>query len=267
MDMGRFVIKIGGAEVESNESLLRLAEGVRKLGTPPVIVHGGGKAIADALERMNIPFRLIDGVRATDAESIEVVEMVLSGLVNKRLVGALVEAGVRAVGLSGKDLGLLRAERLDLPGVDLGGYVGKITRVEAQVLEMFLERGIVPVISPISLGERGMTYNVNADHAALAVAQALGAAMLVFITDKPGVMIGDKLARQLTAEGAEELIAQGHIFGGMIPKVRSAIEALKGGVSRAYITDIDGLSEIEREEAGTIILAGEAGKRDESRSH
>lgn len=252
--MGRLVIKIGGAQVASRGSLLRLAEGVRNLEAPLVIVHGGGKAIANALERMNIPFRLVDGVRATDGESIEVVEMVLSGLVNKRIVGALVGAGVQAVGLSGKDLGLLRAERLDLPGTDLGGHVGKITRVEAQVLEMFLEGGMVPVVSPISLGEGGMTYNVNADHAALAVAQALGAEMLVFITDKPGVIIDGQLVRRLTAAQAEAFIAQGHIFGGMIPKVRSAIEALEGGVSRAYIADIDGLSQIEGGGVGTAIL-------------
>jgi len=253
--MDNLVLKIGGGEVEDDQFLHAFAERVKAFELPPVIVHGGGKSIAEALNRMGIEFQFVDGLRVTDGDSVRVVEMVLSGFVNKRVVAVLVEAGVRAIGLSGKDLGLLRAEKLYQAGRDLG-YVGRITSVNSAALRMLLEGGLVPVISPVSLGEGAITYNVNADHAALAVAKALGAAALVFVTDVPGVMVGGQVVEELAAAEVEKLIAAGIIYGGMIPKVRSALEAVEAGIQRTYITDLAGLERFGRGgPAGTAVVA------------
>ncbi|MFQ6058939.1 MAG: acetylglutamate kinase [Anaerolineae bacterium] len=239
--MDTVVIKIGGKEVDNPHFLAQLAEVIRTMEARPVVVHGGGREIARLQERLGIKPRFVEGLRVTDEASLELVQMVLSGLVNKRLVAHLVAAGVEALGLSGVDLGLIRVERMRHPRGDLG-RVGQIVEVRGQVLADLLARGIVPVVSPVSLGRDGLTYNVNADHAGLAIARAIGAASLVFVTDVPGVLIEGRVVGQLTATEAGELIASGVIAGGMVPKVRSALEAVADGV-QARITDLAGLGQ------------------------
>ena len=252
MDSAPLVIKVGGNEIDQEDFLAGLVAAVLEVrkGAAPVIVHGGGKEIARWQERLGLVPRFVEGLRVTDGESLAVAEMVLSGLVNKRLVARLVAARVPAVGLSGVDWGLIRVEKMVHPAGDLG-QVGRIVAVHPEGLEALMHQGVVPVISPISLGLDGQTYNVNADHAALAVAAAMEAESVVFLTNVPGVLIDDQPAPHLTAPEAKDLIASGIIVGGMIPKVRSALEAVAAGVSRAVITDLDGL----REGTGTAIMA------------
>jgi acetylglutamate kinase len=201
-----------------------------------VIVHGGGKGIGRLQKRLGLEPRFIEGLRVTDAPSLEAAQMVLSGQVNKRLVARLVSAGVPAVGLSGVDGGLLRVEKLHHPAGDLG-LVGHIVKVNTELLG----QGLVPVISPISLGLDGQTYNVNADHAALAVAQAMNAASVIFLTNVPGVLREGQVISHIGLSQAEALITEGIIAGGMIPKARSALEAVAAGVGQAVITDLAGL--------------------------
>lgn len=236
-------LKIGGAELAEGPILDELVESLVGLAheCPLVIVHGGGGEIADLQKRLGLEPTFVDGLRVTDAESLRVAQMVLSGLVNKRLTARLVSRGVRALGMSGVDGGVLQARRLQHPSGDLG-YVGEITGVDVDCLTNLLGLGFTPVLSPISLGENGTVYNVNADHAALAVAGALRAAELIFLTDVPGVRYGDTLLPRLTVQAAEEYIAAGVITGGMIPKVRSALQAVARGVAGARITNLAGLA-------------------------
>jgi len=252
MGSGLLVIKVGGNGIDRGDFLARLVAAVVEVRkeAAPIIVHGGGKEIAHWQERLGLVPRFVEGLRVTDVESLAVAEMVLSGLVNKRLVARLVAAGVSAVGLSGVDWGLIRVEKMVHPAGDLG-QVGRIVEVHPQGLEALTRWGVVPVISPISLGLDGQTYNVNADHAALAVAAALGAGSLVFLTNVPGVLIDDQPISHLTAPEAKDLIASGLIVGGMIPKVRSALEAVAAGVGRTVITNLDGMGE----GTGTAIIA------------
>jgi acetylglutamate kinase len=185
----RIVLKIGGNELDDARFVSGLIEALRQMRQERAIavVHGGGKAIARLQERLSLQPRFVDGLRVTDDESLDVAEMVLSGLTNKRLVGALVAGGVAAVGLSGVDSGLLRVARMAHATVDLG-WVGEIVQTNPAEVEALLARGVTPVISPISLGLDGHTYNVNADHAACALACALGAAELDFVSNVPGVL-------------------------------------------------------------------------------
>ena len=235
------VIKVGGNDLDDPAFMEGLVAAVTDLHEQGVIiVHGGGKGIGRLQKRLGLEPRFIQGLRVTDAPSLEVAQMVLSGQVNKRLAARLVAAGVPAVGLSGVDGGLLRVEKMDHPAGDLG-LVGHIVRVNTELLAGLLGQGLVPVISPISLGLDGQTYNVNADHAALAVAQAMSAASAVFLTNVPGVLRDGELVSKIDARRAEALIAQGVIAGGMIPKVRSALEAVAAGVGQAVITNLAGL--------------------------
>ncbi len=237
------VIKIGGNEIDDPQFLSRLVQTVRALQetTQPVIVHGGGKEIAQLHAQLNLPFETVQGLRVTSADSLRLVEMVLSGLVNTRVVRWLVNGGVDAIGLTGVDFNLVQVDRMQIDGADLG-FVGQVTAVRAGPLRALLDQGLLPVISPISLGEDGQTYNVNADHVAAAVAQALGASRLVMVSNVPGVLIAGRTVRALTVDQVEELIAEGHITGGMIPKVRSAMDAVDRGVYQTVITDLDGLA-------------------------
>jgi acetylglutamate kinase len=207
------------------------------------VVHGGGKAIARLQGRLRLEPRLVDGLRVTDDASLDVAEMVLSGWVNKRLVGRLVSDGVAAFGLSGVDGGLFRVVKMAHGTHDLG-WVGEIVETHAGAVEALLDAGVLPVVSPISLGLDGHTYNVNADHAAAALACALGASELVFLSNVPGVL-GEEMAGacipQMTPAEVEALIEAGTIHGGMVPKARSALRALEAGVRRVRITDLAGL--------------------------
>jgi len=233
---------------------------LRQVGINPIVVHGGGPQIGQMLQRLGIKSNFIDGLRVTDAETMEVVEMVLAGTVNKQLVAAINTAGGCAVGLSGKDGGLIRASKLRRNGADLG-FVGEPELIEGGVLASFRQSDIIPVIAPIGVGIGGETYNINADTVAGAVAAAVKAARFLLLTDVPGVLDGDKrLIPELSAAQARQLIAAGTISGGMIPKVETCLAAVDGGVDAAVI--VDGrvphaiLLELFSEGAGTLIRGG-----------
>ncbi|MEA3346267.1 MAG: acetylglutamate kinase [Chloroflexota bacterium] len=241
MAQARLVIKIGGRQVDDPHFLEGLVETARDMADRRMlIVHGGGKEIAAWQGRLGLEPHFVEGLRVTDAQSLEVAEMVLSGLVNKRLVARLVADGVDAVGLSGVDGGLIRVERMSHPAGDLG-FVGRVVEVAPALLEILLKQGLLPVISPISLGLDGHTYNVNADHAALAIAHAVEAEALVFVSDVPGVLVEGRTLAHLDADQIEPLIQAEVIRGGMVPKVRSAQEALNEGIPTVRITDLEGL--------------------------
>jgi acetylglutamate kinase len=247
-DQARYVVvlKVGGNELDDEAFLAGLVQAVQAVmgeGHSPVIVHGGGKAIADLQQRLGIEPRFIEGLRVTDDASLDIAEMVLSGLMNKRIVRALVDANVRAAGISGVDDGTIHVEKMWHPMGDLG-RVGEIRDVDPHLLQTLMDGGIVPVVSPISFGSLdGQSYNVNADHAATAIAAKLGAIKLVFISNVPGVLVAGRVCRAVTADQAEAWIDEGIITGGMIPKVRSAIEAARGGVAQAVITNLAGVQE------------------------
>lgn len=237
------LLKVGGAELEEGPVLDELVGALVPLARsgPLVIVHGGGSEIARLQKRLGLTPQFVEGLRVTDEDSLQVAEMVLSGLVNKRLTARLVAQGVRAIGLSGVDGGLLRAERMAHPAGDLG-RVGHIVRVDVAGLAELLQLGFTPVISPISLGEDGRPYNVNADHAAMAIARAAQVHEMVFLTDVPGVLENGQVLSALPALRARTLIAEGVITGGMIPKVNSALEAVSQGVGAVRITNLAGLA-------------------------
>lgn len=237
------LLKVGGAHVQEGDNLTRLVEALTDFirERPLVIVHGGGADIARVQERLGLEPHFVEGLRVTDADCLWAAEMALSGAVNKRLAARLVIRGVRAIGVSGVDAGLLRAKRMVHPKGDLG-RVGEIAEVETSILMGLLGLGVTPIVSPISLGEDGRPYNVNADHAALAIAGALGVEEMIFLTDVPGVMLDGEVLSTLNADRALALIESGDITGGMIPKTRSALRALEEGVGTVRITDIEGLS-------------------------
>ncbi len=249
------VLKVGGNELDDEAFLYGLATTVRHLqeeGRHPVIVHGGGKAIAHLQQRLGMEPEFLEGLRVTTDEGMDVVEMVLSGLMNKRIVRALVDQGIRAAGISGVDAGTIYVERMWHPMGDLG-RVGEIQDVDPYLIRALLDAAIVPVISPVSFGAYdALSYNVNADHAAAAIAAKLGAVKLIFVSNVPGVLIAGRVVRAITADQAEAWIREGSIYGGMVPKVRSAVEAVRQGVIQAVITNLAGV----QEDAGTGIIAG-----------
>ncbi len=243
------VIKISGHELDSADYLAALAGVLAEISEPIIIVHGGGREISAMQERMGITPILVDGIRVTDAESLALVEMVLCGAVNKRLVRTLVSAGVNAIGLSGVDMGMIRAHKLAHPTVDMG-FTGAVRAIHAEPLHLLMRSGFVPVIAPICMGETS-SMNVNADMVAGAVAAAVDAEQVFFLSNVPGVLRDGVLLPELNAAEAHALIESGVIFGGMIPKVRVALEAVEQGVRAAVITNVDGL----RDRRGTEIRA------------
>lgn len=231
------VIKLGGHAMGSDEAMDEFARDValmRQVGVNPVIVHGGGPMINDMLKRLDIKSEFVNGKRVTDAATMEVVEMVLSGVVNSKIVQAITEQGGRAVGVSGKDGGLIVC---DQESPDLG-LVGRPTKVNPRLLRDFADKGIIPVIAPLGMGENGETFNINGDTAAGAIAASLKADRLLLLTDVAGVKnaSGDVLT-ELSATQINAMIADGTIAGGMIPKVQTALDALDGGVRAAVILD------------------------------
>jgi acetylglutamate kinase len=231
------VIKIGGSTLGSHDTTLHDVAELRRRGATPVVVHGGGALISDWLKLTGVPTRFERGLRVTDAASMDVVVAVLAGLVNKQLVASLEALGVRAIGLTGADGGLLRCRIAD-PAL---GFVGEVEQVEASVLSNIMESGAVPVIAPIGLlseGDQtiGQLLNVNADTAAGAIAAALGASWLVFMTDVPGVKDDGRVLEALSSEDSLRLIESGVIAGGMIPKVKACQQAADTG-ARSVITD------------------------------
>ncbi|HVS16038.1 MAG TPA: acetylglutamate kinase [Thermoanaerobaculia bacterium] len=234
----RVVVKYGGHSMtpDGEGTLIEDVALLHRAGVRVVLVHGGGPEISELLERLGVPARFVDGLRVTDEPTMRVVEMVLGGGINKRLVGRLQAFGARAVGLSGKDGDLLQAvphERSEL------GLVGRVAAVDTGVLTTLLDGGFVPVIAPLARGEGGVTYNVNADLAAAAIAGALAAEKFLLLTDVPGVLDdrggASKLVSELGPAQARELIREGVVSAGMIPKVEACLAALDRGVSSAHI--------------------------------
>ena len=236
------VVKYGGSAMLDEELKKNVIQDVALLklvGMHPVIVHGGGKEISKWVSMMGKEPEFVNGLRVTDAETMGVAEMVLNK-VNKSLVQFLEENGVKAVGLTGKDGGMLRVEKKLADGRDIG-FVGNITHVDTKIIDTLIENGYVPVIAPIGMDETYQAYNINADDAACAIAEALGAEKLAFLTDIEGVYKDPKdpstLMSVLTLDDAEKLISDGYIGGGMLPKLRSCIDAVRSGVSRVHILD------------------------------
>ena len=270
------VVKYGGnamTEAALKASFARNIVLLKLVGINPVIVHGGGPQIGELLEKLNIPTRFVDGMRVTDAQTMDVVEMVLGGLVNKEIVALINQHGGSAVGISGKDARLLEARRLSLSRqmpearapelIDIG-HVGEVVRVNTQILKTLADQHFIPVIAPIGVGEDGETYNINADTVAGKVAEALGAEKLVLLTNTRGILDpGGETITSVTDGEARELIAAGTIAGGMLPKVQCALDAVAAGVNSVQI--IDGTSphalllEIFTDAGiGTQIQAGQA---------
>ena len=236
------VVKYGGSAMIDEELKKHVIQDVTLLklvGFKPIIVHGGGKEISRWVEKTGMQPEFVNGLRKTDAATMEIAEMVLNK-VNKSLVQMVEELGVNAIGISGKDGGLLRVEKKYSDGQDIG-YVGEITEVNPKILEDLLERDFLPIVCPIGMDANYETYNINADDAACATAQAVQAEKLAFLTDIEGVYKdpADKstLISELTVSEARELIADGFIGGGMLPKLNNCMEAIEKGVSRVHILD------------------------------
>jgi acetylglutamate kinase len=234
------VIKYGGHAMTDESLKASFAADVvllKHIGVRPVIVHGGGPQIAQTLERMGRQSTFIDGRRVTDDETMEVVEMVLGGKINREIVELVQQAGGRAVGYTGSDGGLLRVRKKLIDGHDLG-RVGEVTAVDPSVVLAAMDAGFVPVIAPIGVDEHSVSHNVNADEAAGAIAAALRAEKLMLLTDVEGVLDRQsRLISQLTVEECQKLIADGTIKGGMIPKMECCIQALDGNVARTHVVD------------------------------
>ena len=233
-----FVVKYGGAAMEQKELAKEFAKDVvllKYIGIDPVIVHGGGPQIERLLTRLDIPTRFVDGLRVTDEATLEVVEMVLSGSINKQIVQEIHNNGGKALGVSGKDASLINAEKVQ--GKDIG-FVGDIVGVNVGILREISKLGYIPVVAPLAAGNDGQGYNVNADTAAGAIAKALMAEKLILLTDVPGVLGKDlKPISMLKKEEVPVLIANETIRGGMIPKTKCCLDALLGGVKNTHIID------------------------------
>jgi acetylglutamate kinase len=239
------VIKYGGAAMEQGDLKEPFALDVillQLVGISPVIVHGGGPQIGALMKRLGKEPRFVGGMRVTDKETMEIVEMVLVGKINKEIVGLINHHGGRAVGLSGKDADLIRARRRAhrLPSgeeIDIG-LVGEVEAVNAEPIRLLEEHGFIPVIAPVAVGDHGETYNVNADLVAGEVAAALSAEKLIHLTDVQGILDGaGRLVSTLARKEAERLMQEGVIEGGMLPKVESSLRALTGGSAKAHIVD------------------------------
>jgi acetylglutamate kinase len=268
-----FVVKYGGHAMGDPARAEDFAEDIvllKAIGINPVVVHGGGPQIGTMLKRLGIRSSFVDGLRVTDAATAEVAEMVLAGAINKDIASWIGRAGGTAVGISGKDAGLVTVRKLTRTTrdpdssiereVDLG-FVGEPVAIKRQIIDVMTSSNVIPVIAPIALGEDGHTYNVNADTMAGAIAGAIGAARLMLLTDVPGVLSKDKkLLTDLDPRAIEALIADGTISGGMIPKLETCLAAVKAGVEAAVI--LDGrvphgllLEIFTRQGAGTLVRA------------
>ena len=245
-----FVIKYGGNAMGEVNLAQQFAEDVvmlKQVGINPIIVHGGGPQISSMLDKLKIQSEFVGGLRVTDAATVEIVEMVLCGSINKEIVSCINRAGGRAIGISGKDGGLISARKLRRTAKDPDsniekildlGFVGEPYKIDPEVLVALEESDIIPVIAPIGVGEHGETYNINADTCAGAIAAALAASKLLMLTDVPGVMNSEgKLLNKLSLKDAKNLIKDGTISGGMIPKIETCIDAVEHNVEAAHILD------------------------------
>ncbi len=236
------VVKYGGSAMSSEELQKNVIKDVTLLklvGFKPIIVHGGGKEISRWVGKVGKEAKFVNGLRVTDAETMEIAEMVLNK-VNKGLVSMVQELGVKAVGISGKDGGLLKVDKKYSNGEDIG-FVGDIKDVDPKILYDLLERDFLPIVAPIGMDDNFQTYNINADDAACAIAKAVGAEKLAFLTDIEGLYkdINDKSSfiSRLSASEADQLISDGFIGGGMLPKLANCTSAIKNGVNRVHILD------------------------------
>jgi acetylglutamate kinase len=244
------VVKYGGHAMGEEKLAAQFGSDIallKQVGMNPVVVHGGGPQINAMLKRLAINSTFVDGLRVTDAAMVEVVEMVLAGTVNKHVAGLINQAGAMAVGICGKDGGLIKARKLRRTTRDPGsriehmldlGFVGEPESVDVRVIHALTGAGLIPVIAPVGVGEDGQTYNINADTVAGAIAGVLGATRLLMLTDVPGVLDAEKkLIPELTIADVHKGIADGVITGGMIPKVENCVEAVLAGVKGAVILD------------------------------
>ncbi|WP_299295112.1 acetylglutamate kinase, partial [uncultured Tateyamaria sp.] len=229
------VIKLGGHAMGSDEAMASFANDVvlmRQVGVNPVVVHGGGPMINDMLGRLDIQSEFVNGKRVTDAATMDVVEMVLSGIVNKRIVQAINRAGGRAVGLSGKDANLMTCDQTD-PAL---GLVGTPAQMDPKILHTLFDTAMIPVIAPLGAGQQGETFNINGDTAAGAIAAALKADRLLLLTDVSGVKNAQgEVVTEITADQIRDMTADGTIAGGMIPKTETALDAIASGVRAVVI--------------------------------
>jgi acetylglutamate kinase len=244
------VVKYGGNAMTEDtliDSFARNMVLMKEVGINPVVVHGGGPQIGDLLKKLNIESRFVNGMRVTDSQTMDVVEMVLGGLVNKGIVNLINQCGGKAIGLTGKDGAQIRARQLKVehqtpemtaPEIIDIGHVGEVEHVSTDLIEMLAERDFIPVIAPIGVDAEGHSYNINADLVAGKVAEALGAEKLMLLTNVAGLMNAEgEVLTGLTTTQVDELISDGTIHGGMLPKIRCALEAVKGGVRSAHIID------------------------------
>jgi acetylglutamate kinase len=258
-----FVIKYGGAAMTDDTLKAMFAKDVTlltKVGVKIVIVHGGGKEITEMLNKLQIETRFVNGQRYTDERTLDVVQMVLAGKINKEIVARINESGGNAVGLCGVDGDLIKAKRFQDNGQDIG-FVGEITKINVGVLTLLLNNGFLPVVAPTGVGDHGELYNINADTVAGEIAAALRSEKLLYLSDVEGVMVNGRFIPSLSEDEARGFVEKGCINGGMIPKVNSAFKALDAGVKKVHI--IDGrvthslLLEIFTDEGiGTELIAG-----------
>ncbi|MFD2192094.1 acetylglutamate kinase [Pistricoccus aurantiacus] len=244
------VVKYGGNAMTEDTLIDSFAHDMvllKEVGINPVVVHGGGPQIGDLLARLNIESRFVNGMRVTDAQTMDVVEMVLGGLVNKGIVNLINQCGGKAIGLTGKDGAQIRARQLKIEHgtpemtaseiIDIG-HVGEVEHISTDLIEMLAARDFIPVIAPIGVDAAGHSYNINADLVAGKLAEALNAEKLMLLTNVAGLMNArGEVVTGLSTRQVDELIADGTIFGGMLPKIRCALEAVKGGVKSAHIID------------------------------
>lgn len=244
------VVKFGGnamVDQDLHDSFARDVVLMKLVGMNPVVVHGGGPQIGSLLEKLNIHTEFIDGMRVTDAQTMDVVEMVLGGSVNKEIVSSINRSGGKAIGVTGKDGQLIRARKLKVtrnsPGVTASeiidiGHVGEVEQIDTQVLDLITGSDFIPVIAPIGVGEDGSTYNINADLVAGKIAQVMQAEKLMLLTNVSGLLNKEgEILTGLTTEQVDDLIADGTISGGMLPKIGCALDAVKSGVASAHIID------------------------------
>jgi acetylglutamate kinase len=244
------VIKFGGnamVDPELHESFARDVVLMKLVGVNPVVVHGGGPQIGQLLDRLNIKTEFVDGMRVTDSDTMDVVEMVLGAAVNKQIVSSINRNGGKAIGVTGKDGQLIRARKMSVtresPGmqapeiIDIG-HVGEVEKIDTEVLNMILDSNFIPVIAPIGVGEDGSSYNINADLVAGKLAEVLEAEKLMLLTNVEGLLNrSGEVLTGLSARQVDELIADGTVQGGMLPKIRCALDAVNGGVASSHIID------------------------------
>lgn len=244
------VVKMGGNAMIDDalkQSFARDIVLMKLVGLNPIVVHGGGPQIGELLAKLNIPSRFVDGMRVTDAATMDVVQMVLGGLVNQEIVSLINSAGGRAIGITGKDGQLLLARRMTIsraspqlrePEIIDIGHVGEVTHVSRDVIDLLVNSNFIPVIAPIGVGAAGESYNINADLVASAVAAAVGAEKLLLLTNTPGVLNAQgEVLTEIRLEHVERMVAEGTISGGMLPKIQCALDAVAAGVRGAHIID------------------------------